>query len=408
MFHAENEGEIPKDFSEVFKIVDYGSNGCYSGIWRDNIKHGFGSYRFSDGSECFSFWKNGQMEGPGTTLFSNGDIYAGWFADNLKNGVGIYASISGKTYDGFWKNDKKNGKGKSYINNECVFEGDLLNGECEGLITCKNINSTIDVNCVIGGQPFGDGVRWSSNLEYAYRLKDGKKGRRITATEAKRTSAEIGLPIPSIEFQHGTPKTTKFLHLKEDVETLMKIECASLSQLSKRIEALLSIFHRLQIGIESLSVEDLSKKIELLDKKCAIMPLKKKSSFEKNEWKREHHDPHEYNVIEFDDGIYNGKINITTGQRSQDGIMMYKDGSLYDGYWRNGLKHGNGKFCNINGEMESCCYFNNKKSGIGVKWNSDQSRAWQLFDGKQLEEISLDRAISMCIENNLKPIQQSD
>ena len=64
--------------------------------------------------------------------------------------------------------------------------------------------------------------------------------------------------------------------------------------------------------------------------------------------------------------------------------MVYKDGKSYSGQWKNGIKHGNGKFKWPNGKWYEGEYKDNEKNGHGImKWPNGKRYEGEWLDGKQ-------------------------
>jgi len=61
---------------------------------------------------------------------------------------------------------------------------------------------------------------------------------------------------------------------------------------------------------------------------------------------------------------YEGQWNDKNGRRDGFGYCLYEDGSLYEGYWQDGCKHGQGRFITPNGYYEGE-FNNNSRSGRG-------------------------------------------
>ena len=89
------------------KSVIYFENGCvYEGDWDVNKKrHGFGIYKWKDGSTYSGYWKDNQACGYGKLIHSDGDIYEGNWELDKANGYGEYIQINGTIYKGYWKDD---------------------------------------------------------------------------------------------------------------------------------------------------------------------------------------------------------------------------------------------------------------------------------------------------------------
>ena len=91
----------------------------YTGDWFENKKEGKGIYFYKDGGCYDGNWKNSKRHGKGLMIYANGDIYEGNWINDLKHGYGIieYAfpeSKNGHKYYGYWSNDLKEGQGYYY------------------------------------------------------------------------------------------------------------------------------------------------------------------------------------------------------------------------------------------------------------------------------------------------------
>ena len=67
------------------------------------------------GSKYVGEHKNGQLNGQGTYVWSNGDKHVGEYKNNMRNGQGISTSLNGEKYIGKFKNDMRNGKRNLFI-----------------------------------------------------------------------------------------------------------------------------------------------------------------------------------------------------------------------------------------------------------------------------------------------------
>ena len=95
--------------------------------------------------------------------------------------------------------------------------------------------------------------------------------------------------------------------------------------------------------------------------------------------------------------------------------MVYANGSVYEGQWRAGKKHGHGKQTIATGEVYEGEYVAGKRHGRarhtladgrlvvslyeadakveqGVIWSADRAAAWELQEGVEARSISLDEA----------------
>ncbi len=121
--------------------------GTYNGDFNHiDQKHGFGIYKWPDGSIFNGNFINDLRHGDGRFLWSNGDSYEGeyqedhrsgkgsytWadsahyegdFLSGKRHGYGVFRSSSGSTYEGQWLNDRQHGKGTLTLENGAIIEG---------------------------------------------------------------------------------------------------------------------------------------------------------------------------------------------------------------------------------------------------------------------------------------------
>ena len=85
-------------------------NAVYEGQWKNNMFHGDGSLRWSDGAFYSGSFKFNLRDGQGVFTF-NGDKYEGEYKENEKSGEGTYTYNNGNIYVGQWKSNKLDGEG---------------------------------------------------------------------------------------------------------------------------------------------------------------------------------------------------------------------------------------------------------------------------------------------------------
>ena len=380
-------------------------NEAYKGEWHSDLMHGYGLYQFADGSKSFTQWSNGRKHGLGVIVLHNEDTYVGWFSNNLKEGYGAYISVSGAAYHGSWKNDLKNGKGKTFFRESCLLKGEFLDGRCHGMCTKRNQKKNcIIVSYFVEGKPYGDGIKWSQNLTSANRLRDGKTAQAISAEEARRSSEEIGLPVPSSDFVRNE-RVTKYNGVLDQVKNIIKSDFSSLSQLRKKIDMLQALFISLDIPLKEEPITKRNMQDNLSDQLRNLELSSKQNpsiSFSECPSDVDQNNKIICEVVKYEDGIYSGQICSISGHRMGEGTMFYDDGGVYEGEWKFNVKEGSGIFIDAVKNIYSCHYIKGQRVGIGVKWNADRSRAWMLYDGNPLYEISLQETNSMCLEQGLR------
>jgi hypothetical protein len=107
----------------------------YKGRFQNGLKHGYGTYLYSNGDKYEGHFKEGQRHGTGVLEFSNGDKYEGEFKFDKQNGVGLLIESFGNKYEGEFKHDKKHGEGFLYlVEDGSVWQQQWKNGVLIGSI----------------------------------------------------------------------------------------------------------------------------------------------------------------------------------------------------------------------------------------------------------------------------------
>ena len=102
----ENINNIHKNNIETNKY-----NKRYEGEWKNNLKHGKGSYYYKNGNIYKGEWFQGLMHGYGIMYYKNGDEYEGNWKYNKRTGYGRISYNNGSIYEGTWLNNYKEGAG---------------------------------------------------------------------------------------------------------------------------------------------------------------------------------------------------------------------------------------------------------------------------------------------------------
>jgi len=82
------------------------NNGQYVGEWKDNFRHGQGTYTWVSGNKYVGEYKNGKKYGQGTESYPNGNKYVGEYKDSKRHGQGTFYWANGTIQEGVWENNK--------------------------------------------------------------------------------------------------------------------------------------------------------------------------------------------------------------------------------------------------------------------------------------------------------------
>jgi len=82
----------------------------YAGEFKNNKKHGQGTYTVANGDQYSGEFKDGTFNGQGTYSFANGSRYAGDFKDGKRSGQGAFTRTDGGVVVGEWRDDLAHGR----------------------------------------------------------------------------------------------------------------------------------------------------------------------------------------------------------------------------------------------------------------------------------------------------------
>ena len=86
------------------------SGNQYVGEYKNNKKHGQGTYTASNGDQYVGAFKDGTYNGVGVYTFANGNRYTGDFVDGRRTGQGVYVRKDVKVIVGEWLDDQAHGR----------------------------------------------------------------------------------------------------------------------------------------------------------------------------------------------------------------------------------------------------------------------------------------------------------
>lgn len=110
----------------------FGKSGAYTGEWRNNKRHGIGTFTFETGTVYRGEFQNGAITGRGTFFFANGSKYEGSVKDGEPDGEGTWMALGGEKYVGEWLNGKRHGYGTWTHPLGAEYQGDWREGKRSG------------------------------------------------------------------------------------------------------------------------------------------------------------------------------------------------------------------------------------------------------------------------------------
>lgn len=104
------------------------SDAIYIGHFRNNLRHGEGTYIWSNKSFYDGEWSKNQREGVGIMKYADGSKYIGNWKNNRRHGRGTMYYANEDRYEGQWKFGQPNGRGVIFYKNGGAKRGIWLNG----------------------------------------------------------------------------------------------------------------------------------------------------------------------------------------------------------------------------------------------------------------------------------------
>ncbi len=108
------------------------ASGTYFGTWKDNLRHGSGTYKWTNGDVYKGNWENDKRHGQGGYTWKDGSRYKGNYSHGIRSGYGIYLYTNGSMYEGTWQNNLKHGIANFYYKESVNIGGRYINNEYVG------------------------------------------------------------------------------------------------------------------------------------------------------------------------------------------------------------------------------------------------------------------------------------
>ena len=104
-------------------------SGTYAGEWKDNLRNGQGTYKWTNGDIYKGKWIKDKRHGLGQYTWIDGSIYKGNYSHGIRSGYGIYYYVNGSIYEGTWQNNLKHGIANFYYKESVNIGGKYFNNE---------------------------------------------------------------------------------------------------------------------------------------------------------------------------------------------------------------------------------------------------------------------------------------
>jgi hypothetical protein len=214
----------------------FANGNSYSGLFAVDKRHGRGKYSWMCGDEYDGEWFEGRMHGQGVTAYANGNRYVGQFVDDRREGRGKLSCTDGLAYDGEWvannrhgdgrldfpsgdfyvgqwQNDKKHGRGKDSFANGNVYEGEYVANTKHGQGSMKYNNGDSYEGGWAADKMEGRGVytfangfvydgEWAADMRHGfgeYRFPNGHVYRGHWATDRRHGAGKLTLSDSATE-----------------------------------------------------------------------------------------------------------------------------------------------------------------------------------------------------------------
>jgi hypothetical protein len=80
-------------------------------------------------------------------------------------------------------------------------------------------------------------------------------------------------------------------------------------------------------------------------------------------------------MVKLENGaVYIGEWDVQTNQRHGRGTMIFDDGAIFEGTWRQGAAFGQGRHIHADGDYYEGSYLNDMVCGIGTLHHNDGTR----------------------------------
>jgi hypothetical protein len=171
-----HHGEIANNKRHGYGEFRYQNGSIYKGQWANGYREGDGFFANDNGYEYEGEWHLGEEHGKGKATFSNGATYEGRFIQGERSGFGVEKEPSGDMYVGTWLKDKKHGEGTATSACGDLYEGHWLQDKQTGRGTYTWATGGVYEGDFIDGKRTGKGrYTWTDGSFYEGDFIDGER-----------------------------------------------------------------------------------------------------------------------------------------------------------------------------------------------------------------------------------------
>jgi|TARA_B110000977_G_scaffold158924_1_gene202622 hypothetical protein len=150
----------------------------YDGQWKDDFRHGVGTFHLSGVYKYDGAWKDDARHGQGKCVYADGTYYDGTWHENAYNGEGKYESAE-ETYEGGWSENLKHGGGSAKYADGGRYQGDWRQNEPEGIGKRMYPDGSVYEGQWVNGKRHGKGRMTNATNHEVYQgdwAKDARHG----------------------------------------------------------------------------------------------------------------------------------------------------------------------------------------------------------------------------------------
>ena len=144
-------------------ISEFNNGGKHVGEWKDNEKHGEGTYTYPSGAKYIGEYRKDRRHGQGTFTYENGSKYIGEWKYGNRHGQGTFSFENGNKYQGEWKDGRKHGKGTFTWADGGKYVGEFRDDKFNGQGTFTHKNGTKEVGEWVDDKLNGYAIQYDAN-----------------------------------------------------------------------------------------------------------------------------------------------------------------------------------------------------------------------------------------------------